>query len=92
MQAQFQIEAELLLDEVEEWAAEYAVAHEKNDRTGENRALHEVHRAAYACWEFGVESCAEITDIESAVISLEKEAHRKIPFTHPMASQKFSRP
>ena len=92
LQAHFRIEAELLLNEVEEWAAEYAVAREGNDRRGENKALHEVHRAAYACWEFGIEECAEISNIESVVISLEEEAHRKIPFTHPLGAPKSDRP
>jgi hypothetical protein len=86
LQAQFQIEAELLLNEVEDWAAEYALAAETDNRRGENKALREVHRAAYACWEFGLESCTTISDIESAVASLEEEAHRKIPFTHPLAA------
>jgi hypothetical protein len=71
-----------MLNEVEDWATEYAVAAETNDRRAEDKALHEVHRAAYACWEFGLESCATISDVESAVKSLEEEAHRKIPFTH----------
>lgn len=80
------IEAELLLNEVEEWAAEYAAARETKDRAGENKALREVHRAAYACWEFGVEECSEINEVESAVNRLEEEAHRKIPFTHRLAA------
>jgi hypothetical protein len=86
-EAHDQIEAELLLNEVEEWTTEYAIARETNNRAGENKALREVHRAAYACWEFGIEECATIRDIESAVEGLEEEARRNIPFTHPLAAR-----
>lgn len=82
-QAHDQIEGELLLNEVEEGAAEYAAAKENGNRAGEKSALREVQRAAYGCWEFGIEECSEILEVESAVRALEEEAHQKIPFTHP---------
>lgn len=82
-QAHDQIEGELLLNEVEQGVAEYAAAKEKGNRAGEQSALREVHRAAYDCWEFGLESCPEIVKVESTVLALEEEAHQKIPFTHP---------
>jgi hypothetical protein len=85
-EAHDQIEGELLLNEVEEWATEYAIAKEGGDRRGEDKALREVQRAAYGCWEFGIEECSEILKVESTVEALEEEAHRKIPFTHPPAS------
>ncbi len=83
-EARDRIEGELLLNEVEEWRAEYAVAHEESDSKGEDRALREVQRAAHACWDFGLEGCSEQSKVESAVRSLEEEAHQKIPWTiHP---------
>ena len=80
-EARDQIEGELLLNEVEEWSAEYAVAREANDPKGEDRALREVQRAAHACWTFGLEGCSEQSKVESAVQGLEEEAHQKIPWT-----------
>jgi hypothetical protein len=82
-QAHDQIEGELLLNEVEQGVAEYAAAKENGNRSGEESALREVHRAAFDCWEFGLESCPEIVKVESTVLALEEEAHQKIPFTHP---------
>lgn len=79
-----QIEGELLLNEVEEWSAEYAVAREANESKKEDRALREVQRVAHACWAFGLEGCSEQSKVESVVQGLEEEAHKKIPWTtHP---------
>ncbi|HMC49095.1 MAG TPA: hypothetical protein VKH20_00465 [Solirubrobacterales bacterium] len=73
-----QIEGELLLNEVEEWSAEYAIVHEANDSKREDEALREVRRVAHACWDFGLKGCSEQTKVESVVQSLEEEAHQKI--------------
>jgi hypothetical protein len=64
-------------------AAEYSAAKENGSRAAEKSALREVQRAAYGCWEFGIEECSEILEAESAFQALEEEAHRKIPFTDP---------
>ena len=82
---QAELEADLLLNKVEQGAASYRVAKSQQKAATEDNALLEVQHAAHSCWEFGIEECSTMPQIEDIVDTLESEAHRRIPFT-PRAS------